>query len=144
VLNDPSNFLRNLVNLLVPPPEFFRPSDPSSTPPLPNSSASPQSGARRSKRGTEAVYRDQLALSLGGVTEVVTPSGRIDIVTATEIIEVKAAARWKHALGQILSYGRYYPLHQKRIHLYGEIDPRLLEQVREQCACYGVNVTWQA
>jgi len=55
---------------------------------------------------------------LNGQLEVVTQCGKIDIVTNTEIIEVKEYKLWKHALGQILVYGYYYPNKNKRIHLF--------------------------
>lgn len=89
----------------------------------------------------ESWYRDKLALTLGGQTEVQTPDGRVDIVTPTEIIEVKTVQRWKHALGQILVYGQYYPFHRKRIHLYGEISKHQLMQVGQQCRGFGVTIT---
>ena len=143
MFNDPSKFLRDLVNRLVPPPEAFRLPDVHADPSPPDASSA-TSRVKSSKRGTEAAYRDRLALSLGGTTEVVTPLGRIDIVTATEIIEVKAAAQWKQALGQILVYGRDYPMHQKRIHLFGKIDPIVLTEARSQCGRYQVSVTWEA
>jgi hypothetical protein len=45
----------------------------------------------------------RLALKEFGITEFTIPNGRIDVVTADEIIEVKKASQWKHALGQVLS-----------------------------------------
>lgn len=42
------------------------------------------------RKGSEAWYRDRLARQLKGKTEVsTTDGGRIDILTATEVIEVK-------------------------------------------------------
>jgi hypothetical protein len=61
---------------------------------------------------------DQLNSDLNSEREVVTPCGRIDILTKTEIIEVKEYKGWKAALGQILVYANFYPEHQKRIHLF--------------------------
>ncbi len=55
---------------------------------------------------------------LNGQLEVNTQCGKIDIITDTEIIEVKEYKLWKHALGQILVYGYYYPNKNKRIHLF--------------------------
>ena len=54
--------------------------------------------------------------------EVSTKSGRIDILTPSEVIEVKQVTKYKHAIGQVTSYGYYYPRHQKRIHLYGQVS----------------------
>lgn len=93
----------------------------------------------------EAFYRDKLARQLNGRTEVRTPDGgRIDIVTSTEIIEVKVAKNWRNALGQIKAYGVSFPKHRQRVHLFGDtdkIDRRFVEKV---CLKEGVRVTWEA
>lgn len=68
---------------------------------------------------TERRLRDHLHQELGGLTEVPIPSGRVDLLTETEIIEVKRISDWKAALGQILIYSSFYPEHQKRLHLFG-------------------------
>jgi hypothetical protein len=86
-------------------------------------------------------FRIAIAKSLGGQTEVQTVDGRIDILTATEIIEVKTARNWKHALGQILVYGKHYPYHQKRIHLYGNISEDSLQKAILICRSHNVLVT---
>ena len=65
----------------------------------------------------------RLQAKLGGQTEVVTAVGRIDLLTETEIIEVKQVSDWKAALGQILTYSGFFPEHTKRIHLFGECTP---------------------
>jgi hypothetical protein len=144
VFNHSNNWLRDLVNRLAPPPDFFRPTSSDQPPVAPlHDRAASQAQNRPSARGTEASYRDRLAQSLGGEIEVVTPVGRIDIVTATEIIEVKAATQWKQAFGQIMMYGHYYPQHQKRIHLFGKMSTASLAQVEAHCGSHGVRVTWQ-
>ena len=63
----------------------------------------------------------ELAASLQGQMEVKTPVGFIDILTQTHIIEIKEASCWKHALGQILIYGEYYPNYNKKIILFGKL-----------------------
>lgn len=67
----------------------------------------------------ERRVRDHLKLQLGGLTEIVTPAGRIDLLAETEIIEVKHVSEWKSAMGQLLAYLGFYPEHSKRIHLWG-------------------------
>jgi|DEB19_MinimDraft_3_1074340.scaffolds.fasta_scaffold00234_8 hypothetical protein len=84
-----------------------------------------------------------LARKLKGKIEIKTLAGFIDILTQTEIIEVKNIREWKSALGQILVYGDYYPSHQKRIHLFGETEESFLNMVRQHCEKRGVKVTWQ-
>ncbi|MDX2273487.1 MAG: hypothetical protein NW237_16255 [Cyanobacteriota bacterium] len=94
-------------------------------------------------QGSEAWYRDKLAKKLKGQVEVVTPSGRIDILTDREVIEVKKASNWKAAIGQILVYGRNYPNHKKRIHLFGELTKNDLKKIKEECNAFGILLTWE-
>jgi hypothetical protein len=67
----------------------------------------------------EKLISDRLAFELGGIREVTTPCGRIDVLTDTEIIEVKKTSRWKSAIGQVCAYANFYPDRVKRIHLFG-------------------------
>jgi hypothetical protein len=66
----------------------------------------------------EMEHRDIIASNLNGETEVKTPVGFIDILTDDLLIEVKRGSLWKHALGQVLSYGHFYPNHKKVIWLF--------------------------
>lgn len=91
----------------------------------------------------ETVLCEDLSLELNGTTEVKTPIGYIDIMTKTEIIEVKRVRKWKWALGQILVYGLYHPSHGKRIHLFGRCKESKLEIIKEHCEKFDVTVTWQ-
>lgn len=86
----------------------------------------------------------QLASALNGQREVKTLAGRIDILTSTEVIEVKAVSQWKSAIGQIVVYGDYYPSHTKRIHLFGETQNSYLAMVIGHCDKRKILVTWEA
>jgi hypothetical protein len=66
----------------------------------------------------EHEIQERLQSELFGEIEVVTPFGRIDLLTDTEIIEIKYGDNWKNALGKILVYGKFYPNHTKVIHLF--------------------------
>lgn len=99
---------------------------------------------RKRKRPKESDYRKALAKKLGGKQEVYTFAGNIDVLTATELIEVKSVIAWKSALGQVLVYGCDYPSHQKRIHLFGETQKSFLSMIRYHCDKYDVTVTWEA
>lgn len=66
---------------------------------------------------------------LGGEIEVKTPFGYIDLLTNTQIIEIKSASQWKHAFGQILSYSDFYPLHEKWIYLF-DTNSLLSDQIQ--------------
>lgn len=91
-------------------------------------------------KSIESTIRDNLQAQLGGLTEVTTPSGRIDLLTETEIIEVKNIKDWKAALGQILVYSAFYPDHKKRIHLFGQNIDNLTD-LELYCLPFGVAVT---
>ena len=95
-------------------------------------------------KGTEAWYRDKLARELGGKTEVyIDKVGRIDVLTNTEIIEVKNTKGWKSAIGQIKSYGQYYPKHKMRVHLFGKLTESKLETIKRVCNLEGITLTWE-
>jgi hypothetical protein len=95
-------------------------------------------------KGTEAWYRDKLARELGGKTEVyIDKVGRIDVLTNTEIIEVKNTKGWKSAIGQIKSYGQYYPKHKMRVHLFGKLTESRLETIQRVCNLEGITLTWE-
>lgn len=98
-----------------------------------------------SPNNIEFLIRDRLQSQLGGLAEVKTPNGRIDLLTATEIVEVKQINDWKSALGQILAYSAFYPEHQKRLHLFG--SPKCKNQIPEianSCLPFNVLVTFES
>jgi hypothetical protein len=70
------------------------------------------------KEQVEKIIQLYYKNKIGGEIEVETPFGNIDLLTDTQIIEIKIASQWKHALGQILSYSEFYPLHEKWIYLF--------------------------
>ena len=90
----------------------------------------------------EERVRAALLAEVGGQTEVITAVGRIDILTASEVIEVKRISDWKEALGQILAYSAFFPDHIKRIHLFGtKTQMSRLADVEAACLAFGVAVT---
>ncbi|MGL4620952.1 hypothetical protein [Chroococcidiopsis sp.] len=90
----------------------------------------------------ERKIRDRLHAQLGGLVEVVTPAGRIDLVTDTQIIEIKTVGDWKSALGQILAHSGFYPEHQKRIHLFGStFELKKLPDIEAACLSFDIKVT---
>ena len=95
------------------------------------------------KRGVERVYADALAAKLNGRREVPVPTGFIDVLTDSEIIEVKYALCWKHAIGQVQMYGLYYPLLAKRIHLFGELTQEKFMAITQWCRQAAITVTWE-
>ncbi len=99
------------------------------------------STARQCSNNFEATIQLKLSSKLKGDIEVMTPVGNIDVLTSTQIIEIKDAKSWKCALGQVIAYGHYYPSHQKRIHLFnkGNQPSNAIERI---CKSQDVIVTW--
>jgi hypothetical protein len=73
------------------------------------------SHSQQLERKIQATLQKKLSAEI----EVKTAVGYIDLMTDTEIIEIKEISKWKHALGQILSYGVFYPQKSKKIILFG-------------------------
>jgi hypothetical protein len=98
---------------------------------------------------TEQLVRDNLSKQLDGATEIVNENGYIDIVTETQIIEVKHIDNWKHALGQILSYktDENFNKLQPRIHLFNDdkniIEIELKNKIIKTCNVYNCIVSFE-
>ena len=101
--------------------------------------------AETSSRVKECSVRDALASLVGGESEVETPAGFIDVLSETEVIEVKYYRQWKHGLGQVLAYQSYYPCLARRLHLFahvGDVDTRnYFALAKNVCDGHEVKVT---
>jgi hypothetical protein len=85
----------------------------------------------------------ELHNELGGLREVIVASGKIDLLTTTQIIEVKEEVKWKEAVGQVIIYGLDYPTHKKRIHLFGEkVLGITRSRIKDYCQQLDIEVTW--
>lgn len=91
----------------------------------------------------EKNIQERLHQELGGEIEVETSVGFIDLLTPTEIIEIKHTSSWKHAVGQVLMYAVEYPRHQKRVHIFGENEKTNMTLIRERSALYSIRVTFE-
>lgn len=91
----------------------------------------------------EQRVRDRLHRELGGLIEVSTLAGRIDLLTETEIIEIKHLSEWKSAMGQMLAYSGFYPEHQKRIHLFSKKGEIVSATAVTICFELGIAVTFE-
>lgn len=98
---------------------------------------------RVSQKGLESYYQLKLQKQLGGEIEVKTEAGRIDLLTQTELIEVKEVLSWKSAIGQSLSYSVYYPDHKRRIHLFGVASQEYKRIVEYHCSLHNIRVTYE-
>lgn len=97
---------------------------------------------RRQHTYIEKAVRDHLQSQIRGLAEVVTPAGKIDLLTATGIVEVEAFRDWKAALGQVLVYSAFYLKHQKRIHLFcSKHEFKLLSDIELACLSFEIRVT---
>ena len=94
------------------------------------------------KAHPERDVRDRLQAQLGGKVEAYTKYGLIDLLTETELIEIKTIDRWKDAIGHILAKSNKYPTHAKRLHLFGPKDP-ILETIEEVCTPHSIRVTFE-
>jgi hypothetical protein len=102
------------------------------------------------KNQPEKVVRDglrptighRLQAQLGGKAEAYTRWGLIDLLTETELIEVKIVKNWKDAIGHLIAKSRKYPNHQKRLHLFGYEEP-CLEHIEDVCRDCEIRVTFE-
>lgn len=96
---------------------------------------------RRKRTQPEAAIQKKFEKKLDGKHQN-TPVGIIDILTNTEIIEIKCWSNWKSAIGQLFAYGYYYPNHMKRIHLFGQApDEKLQQAIFAICASLRIGVS---
>jgi predicted DNA-binding protein YlxM (UPF0122 family) len=93
-------------------------------------------------RSLEAQIRDRLHQEYGGKIEVQTNHGPIDLLTATELIEIKRIEDWKTGFGQVLAKSPAYPQHGKRLHLFGNSD-RTLRNIKACCKEFEINVSFE-
>jgi hypothetical protein len=96
----------------------------------------------RENINTESIIADSLAKKLNGQREVECESGIIDILTNSEIIEVKHASKWKHAIGQVQCYNYKFG-RQMRIHLFYYRDESIenMEHILNICSNLNISVT---
>jgi hypothetical protein len=92
--------------------------------------------------GLEKSIRDRLHQELGGRVEAPTKFGPVDLLTATELIEVKEFPDWKTGLGQLLAKANCYSDRTKRLHLFGK--PINLENIQACCAEFNISVTFES
>jgi hypothetical protein len=90
----------------------------------------------------ERDVRDRLQAKLGGKVEAYTKFGLIDLLTETELIEIKIAHRWKDAIGHILAKSYKYPTHKKRLHLFGPEEP-IMETIENACEPWDIAVSFE-
>lgn len=92
----------------------------------------------------ERKIQERMSVELNAEIEVPTEAGNIDLLSSTEIIEIKTVKSWKGGLGQVLVYGNYYPNHSKRLHVFGKCHPSYLDVIKKNCEFLNVAVSWES
>ena len=102
-----------------------------------------QSPSKKSSKIFECSIRDSLANKVQGETEVPCKSGVVDIVTNSEIIEVKKIQLWKSAIGRSLVYACEFKGLKPRIHLFGKASKGYKAMIILFCSELSVSVTFE-
>lgn len=89
----------------------------------------PRLNLQKEKKPRERLFVDTICQTLEGKgiayqREVATPVGYIDVLTDTTLYEAKHWSNIKHAVGQILFYGYYYPRPQYVIIVFAKDDKK--------------------
>ena len=90
----------------------------------------------------EKEIQKRLHKDLGGEIEVKTEFGYIDLLTKTEIIEIKVYRNWKSGVGQLIVYSEEFPVHRKRLHLF-DIDLVNINKIKTICAKHKIIITYE-
>jgi hypothetical protein len=93
-------------------------------------------------RSIEAQIRDRLQTKLGGIAEASCICGPIDLLTDTELIEVKRIDDWKTGLGQVIAKGIEYPTHQRHLYLFGQ-SHGALRNAKATCKSLDITVSFE-
>ena len=101
------------------------------------------------KLNREYEIQQKLQKELGGKCEVwlADKSGRIDLLTQTELIEIKRAQNWQKGVKQLEKYHQEYPNRQKRLHLFAlqqcSQPNELYEKAKSVCQLKNIKLTWE-
>lgn len=82
----------------------------------------------------------KLQKKLGGDIEVGTDYGDIDLLTDTQLIEIKKYTDWKCAIGQVIAYGADYPDREKIIYLFDVPVDNIVGKIRIICTELDIKV----
>jgi hypothetical protein len=89
----------------------------------------------------EYVAKDVQEL-LQGDLEIDCLYGCIDLLTKTQVVEIKNSINWKQGLGQVLIYSLSYPEKEKILVLFNHNRKTKKEVIQAACAFYEVKIIW--
>src|SRR5437588_1547912 len=92
---------------------------------------------KRPTKVKESVIQKECESIFGG-THSKCISGVCDILTETQVIEIKRAEKWRDAIGQLLSYAVDKPTHEKILILFGYID--IIDHIKNTCKSSQINI----
>lgn len=98
---------------------------------------------RLAEKQTENSIAAELKTREGGHGEITILTGRVDLLTQSEVIEVKCVGNWKHAIGQAVVYQLSYPEKKPRIHLFGKSNANQKRIILEACRKLSITVTFE-
>ncbi|AVG46780.1 N domain-containing protein [Acanthamoeba polyphaga mimivirus] len=87
----------------------------------------------------EKIIQGELQKKLGGLIEVKTKVGAIDLLTKNTIIEIKDYDNWKHGLGQLLSYSIFHLDKTKCLYLFN-VGENKISSVKKICKQYSIKL----
>lgn len=90
----------------------------------------------------EAYYQLKLYRLHRGEMEVKTPVGNIDLLTTDKLFEVKSYESWKSAVGQLVSYGMFYPDHKKVMALFNKKNKSDDKEIKMVCNSLNIELIY--
>jgi len=91
---------------------------------------------------TESVIKLILQEREGGETEVETPAGLVDLLTDSEVIEIKHVKNWKEGT-KVLVYAHYFSDRKPRVHLFGGYNQSFKTMVEEVFNALNIATSWE-
>ena len=101
-----------------------------------------RSKVKRTGLKNEAYYQLKLYEKHKGELEVKTPVGNIDLLTKDKLFEIKSYESWKSAIGQLLSYGMFYPNHRKVMVLFNKMSNKDDVEIKKLCEQLEIDIVY--
>lgn len=76
----------------------------------------------------------------GGDSEIDCKYGCIDLLTESQVVEIKNVINWKQGLGQVLVYGLCYPEKERLLVLFNCNEKTKINEISSACSFFEVNI----